>query len=147
MTVIVAKNGDMAADTQLTGDYTLRVQKIYRMPDGGVVGGAGNWASCYQYIRWLANGRQGDAPELDAGSTLLMIRPDGTHWMVEQGVEFPLLDTMTAIGCGSQAAVLALHRGATAAEAVQQVARIDAYCSDPVQELSIEKPAARKRAK
>ena len=38
MTTVAAKGGEMVADTQCTGDYTLRVQKIFRLQDGGVVG-------------------------------------------------------------------------------------------------------------
>lgn len=65
----------MAADTQLTGDYKLRVQKIVRLPDGGVAGGAGVWHRAYAGMQWLAGGEQGEPPKIK-GATLLILRPD-----------------------------------------------------------------------
>lgn len=143
MTIIAAKGKEMAGETQLTGDYTLRVSKIFRLPDGGMAGGAGTWARCYTYIQWLIT-QQGDAPSLE-DSSVLIVRPDGTHWLAEDGGTFPLLDSISAIGCGSQAAVLAMRQGMTPAKAIETVCKADAYSSEPVQTMKVE--ATRKRAK
>lgn len=143
MTVIAARGKEAAADTQLTGDYVHRVHKLHRLPDGGVAGGAGNWARCYTYIQWLIT-QQGDAPSLEDCSVLI-VRPDGSHWLAEDGGTFPLIDTVSAIGCGSQAAVLAMRQGMTPAKAIESVCKADAYSSEPVQTMRVE--PARKRAK
>lgn len=143
MTIIAAKGKDLACDTQLTGDYTHRVHKLYRLPDGGVAGGAGTWARCYTYIQWLIS-QQGDAPSLE-DCTVLIVRPDGTHWLAEDGGTFPLIDTISAIGCGAQAAVVAMRQGMTPAKAIESVCKADAYSSEPVQTMKVE--TSRKRGK
>lgn len=57
LTVIAYKGGVMAADTQLTdGNSACRVRKIVRLPDGGVAGGCGVWASAYAALRYLERG-------------------------------------------------------------------------------------------
>lgn len=142
MTTICAKGREMAADSQLTGDYMLRVTKIYRLPDGSLVAGAGAWARCYSYIQWLL-APQGEAPTIDECS-LLMVRPDGSHWVIEDGGTYPLLDTVTAIGAGSQAAMAAMLAGASPAAAVAQACHLDASSSEPIQSMKIQPVKRRK---
>src|SRR5690606_11222999 len=82
LTTVAASQDSMAADTQLTGEYNYRVQKIYRLADGSLVGGAGYWARCYAGIKWLLEGAEGDPPKIK-GASLLILRPDRTLWLVE----------------------------------------------------------------
>ncbi len=138
MTTVAAKNGEMVADTQCTGDYTLRVQKIFRLQDGGVVGMAGNPARGYAAAQWMAAGEQGDPPKMK-GASLLILRPDGSLWVADDELPaFPLLDKEAAIGSGAAMAMTAMRAGASAGEAVRQVAKLDPYTSDPIQILKIE---------
>ena len=136
MTVAAANGGVLSWDTQLTGDYTLRVCKGYRLPDGGMVAGSGSsWPHCYTYIQWLIH-QQGEAPSLEGGS-LLIVRPDYSHWLAEEGGIYPLIGTINAIGCGAQAALLGMNSGMSPAEAVASVCRLDAYCSEPIQTMRL----------
>jgi hypothetical protein len=138
VTTVAANSQGMAADTQLTGDYRCRVSKLFKLPDGSIAGGAGVWARAYGGLKWLESGRQGEAPDLE-GATLLILRADGTLWMADgQWPEFPLLDGVAAIGSGAQAAVEAMQSGADPQEAVARAARVDAYTASPVQSLSLE---------
>lgn len=147
MTTVCASRGEIAADTQLTGAYVFRVQKVMRLHDGGVAGAAGHWAKAYAGLTWLAGGEVGEPPKIK-GVDILIIRPDGGLWIAEgEWPAYPLLDKFAAIGAGAQAAVAAMQDGASAVEAVKKAARIDPYTSDPVQTLSIEKKAPRKRGK
>lgn len=144
MTTVAAKDGQMAADTQLTGDYTLRVQKLVRLPDGGMAGGAGHWARCWVGLQWLAEGEQGEFPRIK-GATILIMRGDGSlHIAESEFPAYPLLDKAAAIGAGSQAAMAAMARGSTAAEAVADVAKLDAFTSGPIQTLTLEPKRGRK---
>lgn len=150
MTTVVTSvaSGTMAADTQATGHYNYRVQKIYRLPDGSLIGGAGDTQRCYAAIQWLLNGQPGDPPKIK-GVSLMMLRPDGTIWLADDEFPmYPLLDKSAAIGSGSQAAAALLARGVAPADVVKEIAKIEAYTSDPVQVLHLETPAkpARKRA-
>jgi hypothetical protein len=147
MTTIAAKDGCMAADTQLTGEYRLRAQKIVQLTDGTLVGGAGAWHRCWAGMLWMLGGEQGDPPKLK-DACLLIMRPDGSlHLAEEEFPSFPLLDREAAIGSGAAAAVMAMRAGASAGDAVKATCRIDCGTSEPVQMLRLPKPkkSARKR--
>lgn len=144
MTTVAAKDGCMAADTQLTGEYRVRVQKIVQLPDGALVGGAGVWHRCWSAMLWMLGGEQGDPPKLkDSG--LLIMKPDGSLWLVEEEFPaFPLLDTAAAIGSGSAVAMTAMASGLDAGQAVKAAAKLDCHTSDPVQMLRLPKRPKRR---
>lgn len=138
MTTIAFKDGVMAADTQITSDYAIHAPKIFRLPDGGVAGGAGDWSRAYAGIKWLMEGEKGDPPNL-GDADILIARADGTLWKAnEEFPAYPLLDKMAAIGCGALAAIVAMRGGSTAVEAVQAVAVSDIYTNDPVMSMAVE---------
>lgn len=145
MTVIAFKGGVMAADTMLSGgNQQCRAQKIVRLPDGGVVGACGQWGRAYAGLKYLEEGGDPDAkdglPKID-GANFLIARPDGSLWLVEDEFPpYPLRDTVAAIGCGSDAALMAMTLGLTAVEAVARVTRQDVLCGDPVQSMEIVPP-------
>lgn len=145
MTTIAAKAGQMAADTQLTSGANVRVQKIVRLKDGGIAGGAGHWSRAWAGLQWLADGEEGPPPKIK-GAELLILRPDGTLWIAEgEFPAYPLLDKAAAIGAGAQAAMAAMDGGADAVKAVQVACKLDAYTSAPVQVLSIAPKKGRKK--
>ena len=146
MTVIAFKDGVMAADTQLTQfNSRVRAQKIVRLPDGGVAGGCGSWAAAYAGLKWLADGGSdtGDEgkkllPDIDE-ATILIARPDGSLWLLESRFPaFPITDKFAAVGCGNDAAMMALNSGRSAVEAVHAVIQQDVLCGDPVQSMEVE---------
>jgi hypothetical protein len=147
MTTIAANESGMAADTQATGDCIYRVQKILRLPDGGIVGFCGITARGYAGAKWLADGEQGEPPKIK-GAYLLILRPDKSLWMVDgEFPAYPLLDKHAAVGAGGQAAMAVLNAGASPADAVKAASGLDAYTSAPVQFLALEPKRARKRSK
>ncbi len=145
MTVVAFKDGVMAADTQETwGTGRARVCKIVRLPDGGVAGGAGDGPACQAALNWLASDGPLDGqsdrtlPDI-AGAEVLVAKADGTLWLLYG--RFPgyqLLDESIAIGCGSEAARMAMSYGASAVEACQRVAKQDVFCGDPVQSMEVQ---------
>lgn len=145
MTTIAANATQMAADTQLTGDYRYRVQKIVPLPDGGIAGGAGVWSRAYAGLCWLASGEVTEPPKIK-GATILILRPDGSLWIAEgDWPAYPLLDKCAAIGCGSQAAMQTMLDGASPGEAVKKVSKLDAFTGDPVQVLTLEPKRGRSK--
>lgn len=150
VTTIVARDGVMASDTQCTGHYMMRVEKLYRLPDGGVVGGSGGSRESYAAIRWMLAGEAGEPPVSGDGDNvydLLILRPDGTLWLANNGFpSFRLFDKFAAIGSGCHLAMAAMDMGATATQAVKIAAKYDENTNDKVKSLAIE-PAARKRGK
>jgi hypothetical protein len=145
MTVIAFKDGVMAADTQETwGNSRARVSKLVRLPDGGVAGAAGEGAASQAALNWLESGGsldgQSDRPLPDiSGAEVLIAKGDGSLWLLYSRFPgYPLLDKSIAIGCGADAARMAMEYGATAVEACQRVAKYDVFCGDPVQSMEVQ---------
>jgi hypothetical protein len=138
MTVIAFADGVMASDSQLTGGTLVsRAQKIWRLPDGGVIGGAGTFSQVYAGAQWVASGERGEVPDI-SGAVLLIARPDGSLSVADGGFPaYPLLDGYAAVGCGSDAAVGALRAGASPVEAVASVIGQNASCGWPVQSMEV----------
>ena len=146
MTVIAYKDGVMAADTLASdGQSRLRMQKLARLPDGGVAGMCGDASAGYAAMQWLASGGSQDGsegrlmlPDI-AGAEILIARSDGSLWILEgRFPAFPLLDAVASVGCGAPAARVAMGLGLSAVEAVNQVAQHDIFCGDPVQSMEVE---------
>ena len=146
MTTLVFRDGVMAADTQAT-DYntTYQVQKVWRLPDGGVAGLCGDASKGYAGVKWLAEGEVGDPPSIK-GAYIVIARPDGSLWLAEDHFPaFPVMDKMIAHGCGRDFARAALAEGKSAVEAVFAAIKHDLMTSAPVMSLrvvSIEFPEA-----
>lgn len=149
MTIIAFKDGVMAADTMLSSHNSqCRAQKIVRLPDGGVAGGCGAWNRAYSGLKYLADGGDLDAranprtpegPPNIEGATLLIAKTDGSLWLLEDEFPaFPIRDMVAAVGCGSDAAMMAMTLGLSAIEAVAKVTKQDVLCGDPVQSMEVQ---------
>ena len=133
MTTIAIQNGLVAVDSQLTGgSHVVRIQKLMRLPDGGVVTGAGAWARAYAGMCWVANGERGEPPDLD-GAQVVIVRPDCSIWVAEEGwPAYPILGTVYTSGCGSDLARLLMSNGADPVHAVAEACEHDAFSSGPI---------------
>lgn len=149
MTTIAFRDGVMAADSQATSyDCKFRVTKIQRLPCGGLVGGCGTTSGIVNGQKYLVGGCKGKAPKL-RGAMLLIAYADGRVVTVEDNswAEIEHIGPVS-IGSGMQAAMAAMHRfGATALEAVEAAATVDVSTSGPFLEMTIERPAKKRRAK
>lgn len=149
MTIIAFKDGVMAADTMLSAHNAQnRAQKIVRLPNGGVAGGCGHWTRAYSGLKYLTEGgdlegrpnpRVNDGPPNIDGASLMVVKPDGSIWLVEDEFPaFPLRDKVAAIGCGADAAMMAMGLGLSAVEAVAKVTKQDVLCGEPVQSMEVQ---------
>lgn len=146
MTTIAVRAGVMACDSRADGEYAMTVDKIVRLPDGGVAGGAGNASALSVALDWLQGGEQGDPPAIDDECFILILRPDGSIWKAEcRFPAFRLLDKFAATGSGSQFAIAAMAMGASAEQAVRIAAKFDTGTGGPVRTLAIEKAARGRR--
>ncbi|MGB1214609.1 MAG: hypothetical protein ACPG4X_14690 [Pikeienuella sp.] len=143
MSIVAVRDGIMASDTRANGgDLEFSMRKMQRDGDR-IVGWAGNWTDGKVFAKWWLSGadldalpsfvnREGKAPDFVA----LTLSPDGWEywfeWFVPESNEDILLPYM-AIGSGQQAAMAAMHMGATAAEAVGVACAVAAGCSTPIQ--------------
>lgn len=141
MTTIAVQDGTVAVDTQGTGgNYIIRVQKVYRLPDGGVVAGCGAFAAAYAGMRWLMEGERGEGPDIE-GAQLVIVRPGGDIWLADdRWPAFPILDRVYAAGCGADLARQLMAQGKTPVEAVAEACELDAMSSGPILSMSVLPP-------
>lgn len=133
MTTVTADKMSMASDSQAaTADVKTSVQKIWRIR-GWLIGVAGSYSEAMDVIRQL-KGTPGESPleyltttDVKAKDTnFLLLSPSGKLYESEGGgTPCPLSEGFGAIGTGSQGAMVALHMGCTAAEAVRAVKKVD----------------------
>lgn len=139
MTTFAIKDGEVACDSQLTGgNYAVRVQKVMRLPDGGVAVACGLWRAAWPGLKWLADGEKGDAPDIE-GATIAIVRPDHGIWIADEGFPaYPIMDRSYAGGCGQDLARQLLAQGKTVQEAVAEACDLDAASSDPIHWMQVE---------
>lgn len=138
MTTIAVLNGVVAADTQGSDhNMTVRIQKVWRLPDGGVGAGCGSWASAYAGLKWLMEGEKGEPPDIE-GATVIVVRPDSSIWLAESRFPlFPLMDRYYADGCGRDMARLLLSQGKEPVQVVAEVCELDLLSSAPILSMTV----------
>lgn len=151
MTTIAYRDGCMAADTQATFAGTKhRIHKLFRLPCGGVMGGAGLASEVTRAAQWVMGGMKGKPPKIP-NSYLVIAFGNGRVVTIEDK-HWTQLETFgpVAMGTGHQAALLAMrHYDASAEEAVRAAASVDPCTSAPIDVLKVEptKPKRKKKNK
>jgi ATP-dependent protease HslVU (ClpYQ) peptidase subunit len=150
MTTIAYRDRVMVADTQVTcgdGSKTITHHKIRILPDGTLYGCAGDTAAILRVQRWMERGMPSrPRPRIpkDTDFDLLMVKPDGSAWMLNDAFDFERIETeFVAIGSGAAYAMGAMACGRSAVQAVKVAARFDVNTSAPYDVLRIIKPPQR----
>jgi ATP-dependent protease HslVU (ClpYQ) peptidase subunit len=135
MTTIIANKEGMASDSQMTdGNIKSSVPKIWRIR-GWLVAGGGSYHEIVKLINTIKEQKEFSPikvmAEVELEKTedcdLLFLSPAGKLFVTENGSEaMTVSDPFYAIGTGAQAALAAMHMGATPREAVRIAAKIDA---------------------
>ncbi len=143
MTTIAVRDGVMAGDTLSVWDRVIvgERRKIERANDA-LVGCAGATSDWLVFVDWYRRGAdrqslpyfrqysgQDDAPDFDA----LVLGPDGLVYWTQHFQPAPLYCPFWAIGSGAQAALAAMHMGATAAESIAVAAKVDVFTGGTIQ--------------
>jgi hypothetical protein len=116
MTTIAWDGFTLVGDTQCNAIIRRRVNKVFQIKENLFFGGSGLYEDCLLVRTWLMHG--GNKPELDDNFSGLIIR-DGTAFRIEQKLmESQIQESHHAIGSGSAYAMMAMHLGKTAEEAV-----------------------------
>ena len=139
MTTAAISDGVVAVDSQCTGGgYAVRMQKLVRLPDGGVAVCAGGASAGWAGLKWLMDGERGDPPEIEETS-IVIVRPDHSIWVAEQRwPAFPIMERTYAIGCGSDLARKAMADGKSPVQAVAEACELDVMSSGPILSLTVE---------
>ena len=150
MTVIAYRDGVMAADSGSWDQCDVQhswTRKIARGPDGTLYGVAGNAPEGMAFLAWVDNGCKGDWPEPritdpalgNCSFIVLRCRPDCDPDMITGcGVETFFGAPYMAVGAAREAALGALHAGASAASAVLASVEHSAHARGPVRTISHE---------
>ena len=138
MTTIAYDGVSLCSDSLMTcsGVRVGTMDKIFRLPDGGLLGVAGHASAMAVISRWLESGCP-DKPEDDIDFTALWIKKDGTVWCIESDFNpYPMSGPCT-IGSGGDIALAALTLGKTAREAVELGIQLDCISGGEIQELRL----------
>jgi len=145
MTIIVAKDGIMCADSLCTigsVGYPVAFPKIVRLADGSLLGGAGYAGDCWNAFEWFLAGSPAALPMLigergkDNELDLLMMKKDGSIWRSATGLGgFYPMPPFAAIGEHAACIVAdaANRMNRSAAEAVQLAIDLVVSIGGPVQ--------------
>lgn len=126
MTTIACDRVTMASDSMCADNQSFcSVAKIFRIR-GALVGVAGTFAPCAAFINWLRSKDEDQEPPDMEGVYALLLNHEGI-WMYDaHPTPFEVKDGFAAIGSGCQAALAAMHCGASPQMAVKVAAKVDA---------------------
>lgn len=147
MTTIAWRDGVLAADSQVThsgdessGSRKHKCKKLFRKKAFGyevIIATAGEGSPGMIFVDWYGKRSKPPAVLNDTDFTCLVLDADGL-WEFDsycrgEKIEEPFY----AIGSGAKVALGAMHRGATAREAVEISKLVDPYTGGEVCEMSL----------
>jgi len=135
----------MVSDSKLTitrskglDDQQAKVSKICQVGQI-LVGAAGDVNHTEKIFRWLKTKRKKPVPFPDGAVVEGLLLIDGQIVHMDDAGEPLILDQdFFAIGSGANAALGALHAGATPVEAVEIACRVDPNSEPPIQVLKLD---------
>ena len=143
MTVIAWDGTTLAADRRAVSVETPRRVCKIREIRGHLCATSGDFAFGLAMFQWFADGAMpGDYPQSqrdkDDWQSLLIITPERKIWRFER-TPYPIeiLDKQYAMGSGRDYALMAMHLGKTAVEAVELTSLFNVYCGDGVDTLTL----------
>jgi ATP-dependent protease HslVU (ClpYQ) peptidase subunit len=124
----------IAADCKCSSENPhFEVHKLRELPDGSVIGAAGDWGVILKLYR-------GDTLDEDADIDVLKISHTGLHLFdTRTGVFFPIMRRFFAIGSGSEYAIAAMACGKSPKEAVALAARFDSDTGHPIDVMALKR--------
>lgn len=135
----------MAADSVvMSGQLLLPVAfpKIFRLPDGRLVGASGYCADCWAAFQWFLAGEPEKRPEFigkdnpDTELDMLLLKPDGSLWRSAKAADgfYPVPDgSAIGLSAGTIVAEVAMQLGKTASEALEMAISMVVGLGGPVQ--------------
>lgn len=147
MTTIAADRRTMAADRKVSdcdANTSYRTRKIWQIGNV-IVGAAGDNVAIVKFVRWLEKGGRAKHPDFrepgqdsEAEFAALVLTPSGLFVYDTSCQPDEVADPFYAIGSGAQAALAAMHLGASPVKAVEIACLVDNDSGGPVDSLSLE---------
>ena len=137
MTTVAVRDGKMACDSRMVGGFIASAHKILA-GDGILVGYCGDAVAGYVFAEYVA-GLAEEPPKNGGDDSIdLLVLKGKKLYLVDNRLRwFPIPNKYYAIGSGSQAAMVAMHMGATAKEAVEMAKLVDECTGGRVREYSL----------
>lgn len=132
MTVIAYRDGVMAADSRVTGNFITAGIKLHRK-NGKIIGFAGDLHQALVFIDWYFDNKQ-RKPDLSNENdwVALVASPDGVEEWNHSLRPFKVMDSFYAIGSGAEVAIGAMEAGASAKKAAEIACKRADGCGLPV---------------
>jgi hypothetical protein len=112
--------------------------KVFRLPDGRIVGGSGNSFDVDSWRLWVAGGKIGDCPiESEQFAALILLTDETVLWVDHKGRE-TITPPPVAIGSGQDFAYGAMEAGLSAEQAVQVACRRDTRSGGKITVLQLD---------
>lgn len=131
MTVVCYDGISMAADKQSNfAGLRVTTTKIKSLPDGTLLGAAGNSSIGRGLIRWFADGaKPADYPDTRNECQLLVVSSENVITLYEEG-PYPIVieDKKIAIGSGRDFALAAMACGKSSYESVELTNKFENTC-------------------
>lgn len=147
MTIICTDGKTMAADSlQLRGDHLVvnrNRRKLFRLPDGSVVGMAGEASLIEATRKWMLAGEDYDAVPRAPGDIQmrgLRLYPDGRLELFDQLFCPFATEVPAAIGAADEMAVALLGAGLSPAHAVRECMKWCVWIGGAVRTMKPRKP-------
>jgi hypothetical protein len=142
VTIVCTDGKVMAADSlQLRGDHLVvnrNRRKLFRMPDGSVVGMAGEASLIEATKRWMLAGEDYDHPPRAPADILmkgLRLYPDGRVEMFDQLFAPFATEVPAAVGAADEMAMALLGAGIKPAQTVRECIKWCVYVGGPVRTM------------
>ena len=137
MTVIAWDGKALAADRRAVNCGLARtVCKLERVK-GMLVGMSGDHGAAAEMLKWFVSGGEFPAKAREDIATLMVVDHSGVHLYTTGPEPMKVLDSHMAIGSGRDYALMAMHLGRTAKEAVELTCLFDANCGNGVDVLEL----------
>ncbi len=138
MTVIAWDGKALAADRRAVNCGLARtVCKIERVK-GALVGMSGDHGVAAEMLKWFTSGGEFPAKARDDIATLMVVDHIGVCLYTTGPEPMRVLDNHMAIGSGRDYALMAMHLGKTAKEAVELACLFEINCGNGVDVLEFE---------
>jgi len=140
MTVIAWDGVTLAADKQASSNGMIRtVTKIFKLPDGSLFGGSGDFAFILQMYEWLQDGEKFPEAQRDKDDwqPCFVISREGVFVYERAPCPIRYEDFFFASGSGRDFALAALHCGKTAREAVELACKLSYECGNGIDTLTL----------
>ncbi len=139
MTIIVYKNGIMAADSGAYFGDTLGSyrRKIKRNDAGDLACASGNSDFCHAFGAWFVEGELGDPPTTlnqddKTQNEAMIVRASGRVYFMNNQIIYPTEQDWGVTGSGSTVALGALYAGGDAVKAVKAAIVFDCHCGGDI---------------